>query len=194
MELTRIAIGVTLGIGFAISGYHRRKAATADATARRSDESTTMKLLRLVVALPAFGTLLLAIVAPRLVAWASFEAPMWLRVTGVGVAALGVPLAAWLFPHLGRNVTATTLTKQTHELVTTGPYAYIRHPLYLTGLLFFLGAGLALGNRVLLIFIAVFVVTWTLVVIPREEAALEELFGQQYRDYRQRTGALLPFL
>jgi protein-S-isoprenylcysteine O-methyltransferase Ste14 len=46
---------------------------------------------------------------------------------------LTLPAALWVFSALGRNVSETVLTKGDHELVTAGPYRWIRHPLYTTG-------------------------------------------------------------
>lgn len=188
----RVVMGAILAVGFGISGFYRRRATVADPSATRAEESAQLKLLRAFVALPAFGVLLGSLLIPRWFGWASFAAPDAVQYLGVAVAAAGVPLAAWLFPHLGNNVTATVLTKDSHRLVTSGPYRWVRHPLYLAGILLLGGAGLALSNWVVLAFVVVFLATWHTVVIPREEASLLERFGADYEAYRERTGALLP--
>ncbi len=192
--VVRGGIAVVMVAMIGVSGHYRRRAAAFDGSARRSDEPTSTKLLRLIVALPGFAVFLAALLAPGWVTWSTFAAPTAVRFAGLGVAALGVPLAAWLFPHLGHNVTATTLTKERHTLVTTGPYRWVRHPLYVAGLLFFVGAGAALANWFVLGFAAAFVLVWTSVVIPREEEALRTRFGDEYEEYRRRTGALFPRL
>ena len=95
--------------------------------------------------------------------------------------------------HLGRNWSATVTVKQDHELIRTGPYTSVRHPIY-TGVLFgFIGTALAVGQwRGVLAVAIVFVAFWRKLRI--EERWMNETFGEQYRQYRARTRALIPFL
>jgi protein-S-isoprenylcysteine O-methyltransferase Ste14 len=95
--------------------------------------------------------------------------------------------------HLGRNWSATVTVKQDHELIRTGPYAIVRHPIY-TGVLFgFIGTALAVGQwRGVLAVVIVFVSFWRKLRI--EERWMSETFGEQYRLYRAHTRALIPFL
>jgi len=87
----------------------------------------------------------------------------------------------------------TGMTHEDHELVTDGPYRWIRNPLYTAGALFFTGNGLISASAFLLsgALIAVALVT---IRLPSEEAELEKRFGQTYRDYVSRTGRFLPRL
>jgi len=89
-------------------------------------------------------------------------------------------------------VSETVLTKERHELVTSGPYRWVRHPLYGTGIALFLSVGLMAANAFLLLWTVVALVSIRLIVVPREEAALVEAFGQEYQSYQSRTGSLLP--
>lgn len=99
-----------------------------------------------------------------------------------------------MFVSIGDNISETILTKSTHQLVTHGPYRWIRHPLYAFALLLLLPLGLLASNWFLLLFPCIRAVVFRWVVIPREEANLIKLFGKQYETYRERTGALLPRL
>ena len=103
-----------------------------------------------------------------------------------------VPAAYWLFSALGRNVSETVLTKQQHELVTHGPYHWIRHPLYATGITLILAVGLMAANWFILLLGVVALAAVRLAVIPMEERALLAKFGNDYRDYIQRTGGMSP--
>jgi protein-S-isoprenylcysteine O-methyltransferase Ste14 len=103
-----------------------------------------------------------------------------------------VPAAHWVFTSLGRNVSETVLTKSHHELVTSGPYRWIRHPLYTTGIALFLAIGLIAASWFILLFGLITVASIQIVVIPIEERELLTKFGQEYRHYMQRTGRLLP--
>jgi protein-S-isoprenylcysteine O-methyltransferase Ste14 len=112
---------------------------------------------------------------------------------GTAITAAGLGFSAWARMHLGRNWSATVTVKQDHELIRTGPYASVRHPIY-TGLLFgFIGTALAIGQwRGVLAVVIVFAAFWR--KLRLEERWMSETFGEQYRQYRARTRALIPFL
>ena len=74
----------------------------------------------------------------------------------------------------------------------TGPYQWVRHPLYTTGLTLFVALGLIEASWFVLCVTAVTALFIQLLVIPAEERVLIEKFGEQYRAYMHRTGRLLP--
>ena len=112
---------------------------------------------------------------------------------GTAITAAALSFSAWARMHLGRNWSATVTVKQDHELIRTGPYAIVRHPIY-TGVLFgFIGTALAIGQwRGVLAVVIVFVAFWR--KLRLEERWMSETFGEEYRRYRARTRALVPFL
>jgi len=107
------------------------------------------------------------------------------------VAALGLALTVWARMHLGANWSGTVTVKQDHELVRSGPYAWVRHPIY-TGLLLMLaGTALALGEwRGVLALLIAFAALWR--KLKLEERWMRETFGTAYDDYRRSVKALLP--
>ena len=119
--------------------------------------------------------------------------PDWLRWVGVGMAALSIPLAYWATRALGNNVTRTVVTRENHELITSGPYRWVRHPLYSVGILFFTGLILIAANWFMMVLV---LLTFPMLIIrlPKEEEMLIERFGDAYREYQRRTGRLLPRL
>jgi protein-S-isoprenylcysteine O-methyltransferase Ste14 len=120
--------------------------------------------------------------------------PAGVRWVGAVLGAAGIPFAYWVFRTIGRNVSETVLTKATHELVTDGPYRWVRHPLYTVGSSLFVAASLLAANWFIGAFTVAVIVMILLVVIPKEEANLIDTFGEAYRAYRKRTGRLLPRL
>jgi protein-S-isoprenylcysteine O-methyltransferase Ste14 len=140
---------------------------------------------------------LLALGSPRLRhATASVQAaadvsPL-MRVGGVALCALGIALAIFARHRLGRNWGMPMSRKQDPELVTTGPYAVLRHPVYAGLLLAMLGA--AMGASVfwllpLLLFGAYFIYS-----ARQEEKLMLAQFPAQYPAYMRRTRMLVPFL
>jgi len=178
-----------------ISKHYRQKARKArerDHEILRSDESLPLILARLFVALPMFGAVFAYMIDPEWMAWAHVDVPQWIHSVGTGMVILAVPFGYWVLSSLGDNISETVLTRAGQELVTHGPYRWIRHPLYTNGLMLFVGAGLGAENWFITFFAAL---TWAGIyhmVIPREEEELIDRFGKDYEEYIQRTGALLP--
>jgi protein-S-isoprenylcysteine O-methyltransferase Ste14 len=179
---------------FAISLHHRRLARKAGETIARRREGPLFMLIRAVFALPLFAAVVAYLINPAWMSWAALALPDWLRWLGAVIGLLCVPSARWLFSNLGKNVSETVLTKSDHSLVTTGPYRWVRHPLYATGGALLLAVGLMAANWFILALASVVVVVIRWLVVPREEEALIAKFGDDYRHYIQSTGGMLPRL
>ena len=112
---------------------------------------------------------------------------------GAAVTVSGLLFAVWARVHLGRNWSRSVTIKQDHKLITGGPYALVRHPIYTGILAGFLGTAIAISQvrgfialaLVFLVFVAKF---------RMEEAWMRSQFGETYTAYAQHTAALLPFL
>jgi protein-S-isoprenylcysteine O-methyltransferase Ste14 len=119
--------------------------------------------------------------------------PAWLRGAGffLGIASLG--LWTWTQAALGRLWSANLMLREKHRLITTGPYARIRHPLYLAMIGWSAGLALVAANWVFLA-LALVVSSVFIVRVPREEQMLLDQFGDGYRSYMERTGGFFPRL
>lgn len=113
-------------------------------------------------------------------------------ILGTVLLACGLCFGVWARVHLGRDWSGTVTLKEDHSLVTSGPYRFVRHPIYTGILLGFVGTVLAIGEwrGILATVILLFGV---LVRCRAEEQAMRETFPE-YDDYRRRTWALMPFL
>ena len=186
-----LALAILLG-AVGTSGYYRRRARLGSETIARRREGGVFLALRALIALLLFLPVIAYVAVPAWMTWASFELPAWLRWLGTVVGVSTIPAVSWVLGTLGRNVSETVLTKREHQLVTAGPYQWVRHPLYTTGLMLFVALGLMLASWVVLAVATVAALLIRLVVIPAEERALMAKFGDQYRVYMGRTGRLLP--
>ena len=111
---------------------------------------------------------------------------------GVVLCALGIGLAIWARAYLGRNWGMPMSRKENPELVTTGPYAYVRHPIYTGMLIAMLGSAIGespFWSLPLVLFGIYFVYS-----ARREEKLMMEQFPEQYRAYMKRTKMLVPFI
>jgi protein-S-isoprenylcysteine O-methyltransferase Ste14 len=112
---------------------------------------------------------------------------------GVALLAAGLGFAVWARVRLGGNWSGTVTVKEQHELIRTGPYAYVRHPIY-TGLISAaLGTSIASGTvRAVL---GLVIIAASLVrKLRTEEIFMSETFPGEYQRYRTQVPALIPFL
>ena len=182
---------VVLGAAVGVSAAYRWRARRASGTIPRSREGRGLVALRstsLMVPLTVLGYA----IRPEWMQWASVSAPAWSRWLGVALGLLTVAGAWWVLSSIGANVSETIFTKPTHALVQTGPYRWIRHPLYTNGLLLLLAISLMMSSWLLLAMTILALLLMTLVVIPLEESHLRARFGAAYDAYAARTGRLLP--
>jgi protein-S-isoprenylcysteine O-methyltransferase Ste14 len=175
---------------FVVVGTYRRKA-QAGRRIDYSDEGMPLLLSLRLGGLFLWGFCLLYIIYPRPLDWSFLDVPTWLRWVGAALVFVVVPFVVSSQRALGRNVSPTVMTHADHELVTTGPYRWIRNPLYTAGGLIFAGLGLVAASWFLLGGAALAVLLVRL-RLPEEEAQLEDRFGQEYREYVSRTGRFLP--
>jgi protein-S-isoprenylcysteine O-methyltransferase Ste14 len=175
-----------------ISTYFRSRAERQAGQLKTAEGTRLVVLLRL-IGLAVIAPLLIYLVNPQWVAWARFAPPDWVRWLGALVAAGTVPLVYWTVSSLGNNISPTQGTRQNHQLVTHGPYQWIRHPLYTVGLLFALA--LTLLTAIWWTGIGMIVpITILLLRTRQEEANLVATFGDEYRAYQTRTRRFLPFV
>ncbi len=176
---------VVLWLAFLV--YWGLGAATAKRNVRTPRWSITVRLLFVIVLLVLFrwvpGFRHLAMLRPRALAFS---------IAGLVVCALGFALAVWARVHLGRNWGTPMSIKAGPELVVTGPYRFVRHPIYSGVLLATLGTALIGGLLWLIIF--VFVATYLVLAARAEERVMMREFPGQYPEYRRHTKALVPFL
>jgi len=110
------------------------------------------------------------------------------------VMLIGLGLRVWAAVTLGGFYTRTLTTTKDHKVVTTGPYAWVRHPAYLGVILLWTGFGVLSDSLVVaLIFPVIFVAVY-LYRISVEERMLVEVLGDSYAQYRLKTRKLIPFV
>ena len=162
-----------------------------DAIAERPPEAfESVKGSLLIVAAVATAVYL---AAPAWTRWASLPLPAWLRWAALGLTIPGFALLQWAQETLGRNWSAAHVELlKDHQLVRSGPYRWVRHPMYTSALLIhtsvlllsanWLVGGLWLGTN-----------AWQFASrIPIEEGLMVRQFGDEYRAYARTTGRLIP--
>jgi protein-S-isoprenylcysteine O-methyltransferase Ste14 len=111
---------------------------------------------------------------------------------GLAVLVAGLGFSVWARVHLGRNWSGAVTVKQGHELIRTGPYAYVRHPIYTGILTGVLGTVICSGTlRAALAFVIIAVALTR--KLRAEEILMRETFPDQYQKYCEEVPALVPF-
>lgn len=176
----------------AFAAYWVASAAKVKATVREeSNASRAAHLVPMTVAI-------LLLVAPRTLPWgflgerliADGATTHWI---GAAVTAAGLAFAVWARVHLGSNWSGTVTVRNDHELVRSGPYGFVRHPIYSGVLLAMVGTAIARGElRGLLAILLMFATFWR--KLRHEERFMGETFGEEYAKYRTEVSALIPFV
>lgn len=164
--------------------------------ARRSTARTTGKdrltlpLLWSVIGLSIFAGFFLRAGLPR----GKLPHGQTFYLIGLILFVIGLVIRWAAIVYLGRFFTVNVAIAENHQLVTTGPYRYVRHPSYTGTLLIFLGFGLCMLNIFSLaaVFLPIAVAfLWRMHV---EEEALRSAFGERYFSYAATTRRLIPFV
>lgn len=182
---------VVMVASLSISIYYRRRANQLAGEVSLEEEGSLILNLRRLFGLMLWLSSLVYLINPNWMAWSSLPLPSWLRWLGAVLMVFCLPLIYWVFSSLDKNVTPTVVTREDHNLVTHGPYRWVRHPLYTVGFLLFTGLSLMAANW----FIFTTLILGSFVLIERtskEEELLTERFGDEYRDYADHTGRFLP--
>jgi protein-S-isoprenylcysteine O-methyltransferase Ste14 len=171
--------------------YWQIKAINTKATQRL--EPVASRILRVfifLIAIVLLSTTRIPLPWLYLQLWPVGVLPFWL---GAAVTIAGILFAVWAREHLGSNWSRSVTIKQDHELITTGPYAVVRHPIYTGILTGFLGMAIAISQvRGLIVFVLIFIAFW--IKLRMEEQWMRSQFGEAYDTYAHRTTALVPYI
>lgn len=134
----------------------------------------------------------IGIVTPTLPWWAPFSIVSTVLVILLGSSAVALFVsAAWT---MGKNWSLVARTRADHELIRTGPFAMVRHPIYLAILLYLIGIAAALGHWPQLLIAIPLYLGGTFVRIRDEEALLRAEFGEDHARYVREVPALIPLI
>jgi protein-S-isoprenylcysteine O-methyltransferase Ste14 len=113
-------------------------------------------------------------------------------LVGLAVLIAGLAFSVWARAHLGRNWSGNVTVKEGHELIRTGPYRYVRHPIYTGILTGAMGTAICSGTLRAALGLAIVAAAF-MVKLRAEERFMRETFPGQYEKYSEEVPALVPF-
>lgn len=137
---------------------------------------------------------IILIVLPGILGFSHLALPNYARIAGI---ILGIITDAAVFrtlTTLGSNISTTLSVSETHALVTSGPYRYVRHPLYGLGIVLFFSLMLIASNWLIGAAGISFQLFVMMLRTPHEEKMLANHFGSDYLNYQRKTGKFFPKL
>ncbi|HEX8814652.1 MAG TPA: isoprenylcysteine carboxylmethyltransferase family protein [Terriglobales bacterium] len=157
----------------------------------RSREDIGQRLSHRPLTIAGFWLLLFPFLVP-LPGWFQKEIiPSWLKGTGILLSAIGIGFAIWARIYLGGNWSSSVTVKVEHQLIRSGPYRWVRHPIYTGMVLAALGTALELGEVRGLIAVPLIYLGFK-IKSKIEERMMRRTFGAQYDDYSAMTGGIVP--
>jgi protein-S-isoprenylcysteine O-methyltransferase Ste14 len=183
-----LMLWVSCGLWVGFIGYWNA-AASNSAPTRSSESQGSRQLHQLLM----YGALALAFVRVPGLGGRWLPTTYWLASIGLGIQVGSGFVAVWARHHLGRNWSGAITAKVDHQLVRTGPYRLVRHPIYSGMLGMFLGTAIVSGQlHGLLAVVIIAGAYWR--KIRLEEHNLRNVFGAEYDEYRKRSRAIIPGL
>lgn len=192
---------VFFSFAYVMTAYTKKAKARKEGTAARvklHDQHEVPLLLRLrqIFGIPFYLGVLVWTFAPRFMEWSTLPLPAWARWAGLTLGLFAVLVNAWshktLSQKLGEDFDPALRLLKVPALVKAGPYAKVRHPIYLAFLMMQISVLLLTSNWFIGLCGIAIIVSVIAIRVPEEEKLMTEQFGDEYRTYMKQTGALLP--
>jgi len=184
-----------------VRGYYGRKTKTHSSIAgvmeklktAEEEMGTGFKVITAIITVIGSAGLVLYLLSPPWWTWTYIPLGEWVQWSGIVTAVVPLFFLVWVHRHLDRQWSIALELQEDHKLITTGPYRYVRHPMYLGIFAYTIGL-MMISMDVLVIMFFAFSIWVNYMRIPREEQMLIQRFGDEYLEYIKRSGRLLPKL
>jgi protein-S-isoprenylcysteine O-methyltransferase Ste14 len=168
-----------------------KRSASKRAESPQSRESRFYRPLRLLILALTFSLLFWQGTAAGFLAARFVPFSSTVSAAGFAAALIGLAVALWARVRLGEYWSDKVVLQEGHRLIRSGPYAYMRHPIYSGVLLGVAGTALVLGEVRGIVAFVIVLVNYS-IKAKREETILADEFGEEFKLHREQTGFLLP--
>ncbi len=156
----------------------------------KHQEFTKSMLIKYIIVVP----LLILYLSP-IIDFALIKINPLIRIlAGLPIIFIGFSLFVWAHSHLGKNWSTIVDGKlpSSKKLIKTGPYKYIRHPIYSSAFIIIIGFGIFTSNWIIFLFPFILFLILFVSRMPKEEKSLIKHFGEEYSNYMKVTGRIFP--
>ena len=174
--------------------FERQAAKTAEQGLEQDKDKRALIVLESLLLTLSNLALIAHVVNPRWMLWSTLDLPVWVRWLGAALGVSGTTLLVGTHRALGKNFFGGMKTRQGHELVMSGPYRWMRHPMYTAFMTIGLSWFLLSGNWMIAVLWLAATILVILTRLKEEERMMHEQFGEDYEEYIELTGRFLPRL
>lgn len=194
MDPINLLLGINLFVSMTANFSGAKKGLKSSLTQTKNKPKTYLQKIPLNVSAFILVVIILAIFGVGTLSKENLNEFFNVRVTGLIVFVFFSWTQIWSFKYLGKNYSQQIIVKKDHELITRGPYKFIRHPQYLSQLLSDLGAGIALGGFVAVPLIILLEIPLFVLRAKKEEEIMQQHFGDNFLQYKKHSGFMIPFI
>jgi protein-S-isoprenylcysteine O-methyltransferase Ste14 len=194
MDPINIFLAINFVVTLGANAGGAKKGLKTSITAVKEKPKTFLQKLPPNIAAVVLLLIVLSIFQIGTLDYGKFSLLISLRILGLVLFYIFSWFQIWAYKTLGENYSQEILILKKHELVTSGPFKYIRHPQYLGQILSDLGASLALLSYTALPIILFLEIPLMVMRAQEEEKLLGKYFKEKYLAYKKKAGFLLPFL
>lgn len=194
MDPVNILLAINLFVTFAANLGGAKKGLKTSLTAVKEKPKTFLQKLPLNVSAVILLLIILSVFQLGTLDYNKYSSLFSLRILGLAVYVFFSWFQIWAYRAMGENFAQDIVILKNHQLVTSGPFRFIRHPQYLGQILSDLGASLALLSYIALPLVLFLEIPLFIMRAYEEEKLLERHFGEKFSSYRKKSGFLLPFL
>lgn len=176
---------IALGLYWLVTAFFQKK----------TNEGKNFGFGNMVYALSMLASVALLLISPQV----SFlnliiiRVSLFVNIISITLSIIGVLVLIYSRTVLGTNWSKDVLIKKNHELITKGPYRYVRHPIYLGILMLYLGTTIAIGNLGTILGFLILLAS-LIVKLKQEEVLMTKQFKKKYLKYKKKTKALVPWI
>ena len=194
MDPINLLLGINLFVSMAANFSGAKKGLKSSLTQTKNKPKTYLQKVPLNVSAFILVVIIFAIFGVGALSKENLNEFFNVRVSGLIVFIIFSWTQIWSFKYLGKNYSQEIIVTKDHELITSGPYKFIRHPQYLSQLLSDLGAGVALGGFVAVPLIILLEIPLFVLRAKKEEEIMKQHFGDKFLEYKKQSGFMIPFL
>lgn len=190
----RILFVALYALFFGVRGYYRFAKPKREEHAEVKERKPFGKAEAVVsiAILGYFVSIVLYLLNPLWFAWSQIpNYPEYAHWIGLLLALVSIPFLWWIHKTLDRQYSPCLQVKASHLLITDGPYASVRHPMYTVLNAFSFGVSLLTANLLIIGFAVLLIIPFPFIA-RKEEQMLLETFGEEYSEYMKRTGRFFP--